>query len=172
MSSPPRRGRAASCGATSLERSCYVGQVTDAQNYAATIAGVFLVLGGAVRWIRRWKEGSRGEPERTGDQATRALIENAQRLAVLSDRVESLGNRGFDVARLETAAASLNALSSQIVRDLLETSRHLERTAEILERDARLDESQRAKLAKIRSKISRGLATSSARSGSSGEDDR
>jgi len=167
-------------------RSAITIQVTDGQTVVAAIAGVAGTIAGAILGaIRRSgrpeiaaEDRARDErqdaraPDQATDRAISALIENTRSLATLEARIglliertdlrsESTRDLAASVGKLEIALAEIQACAAR-----------LGRSAEILERDARLDDKQRAALAKIRTKIARGLlASHTAQAGSSGEDD-
>ncbi len=114
--------------------------MTDAQIVVAvaTIAGAASTIAG-IRWSAR--------RARSQDRSTAALIESARNQAILAARIDARDKQEeIAIGKLETALADVQVITTQ-----------LERTAEALGRDARLDDSQREKLARIRSKISRGL---------------
>ena len=90
----------------------------------------------------------------------------------LTAKVELLGQQfkhreAFSSAELAACVTRLEGA----LEDTQGIATALEHMAQILERDNRLDDAQRAKIAKIRAKINRGIAALPAQSGSSGQGD-
>ncbi len=143
--------------------------MTDAQTVVAAIAGAAGTIAGAIVGGIRWSTRKRLEHQ---DQTTAALIESARGQAALTARIDSLDRQ---IEQGSTSAQELSASVGKLEASLStvrEIATRLERTAGALERDQRLDDTQRAKLARVRRKIAQGIrAIPAGQAGSSGEDD-
>lgn len=128
--------------------------MTDTQTIVAAIAGAAGTIAGAIAGVRsmRRQRSAIARGTKGGDHMTMALVEGARSNAILAAKIDGLDRQTtINNSRLEATLAEIQTISAR-----------LQRTAETLERyerDERLDESQRIRLAKVRAKIARGLSS-------------